>query len=339
MKELFFNSIGKLSFFLPITLLSKLTSTKIICPFYHTIEPNYPELFRHLYKPLSFKRWNEDINFFIKHFEALSPHTFYNFTKEQCKPRKPAFFLSFDDGLREVYEKAFPVLKAKGISAAIFVNTDFIDNKDLFYRYKVSLIIEKIVKQPSLERLIDNILLDFTNLKGNSVKEKLLNIGAKEKHVLDKLLPICEIDLKEILKTYKPYLFKHELIDMANSGWYIGSHGTNHDEFQVLDNNEREKQIIQSFYYIESFIKQSFKMFAFPFTDFNIQQQFIKRIHSKLGVDIIFGGAGIYKEKFPFHIQRIPIEKNYAKSAEAIIKKEYFYYFAKCLLGKKYIKR
>lgn len=339
MKEIFFHSIGKISALFPTSLLTKISQTKIICPFYHTIEPNYPPLLKHLYKPISFTRWMSDINFFTKHFEPLTPESFYELIKTQKQPKKQSFFLSFDDGLREVYEKAFPVLKEKGIKAAIFVNTDFIDNKDLFYRYQVSLIIENIEKQPTLQKLIEPILSDFTDLKGKSVKEKLLNISSKEKHVLNKLLPICELDLNSILKEQKPYLTWDELLELANEGWFIGSHGTNHDEFQSLDYNERIEQINKSVCEIENHIQQNIKMFAFPFTDFNIEQHFIEMLHKNLNIDITFGGAGINKEKSPFHVQRIPMEKNYSTSASSMIKSEFFYYLAKSMVGKKYIQR
>jgi hypothetical protein len=41
--------------------------------------------------------------------------------------REPVVAVTFDDGYRDVYEHAFPLLKRKGIPGAVFVVTDLVD--------------------------------------------------------------------------------------------------------------------------------------------------------------------------------------------------------------------
>ncbi len=176
-------------------------------------------------------------------------------------------------------------------------------------------------------------------VKGNGCIEKLLNLNSKQTEVLNNLLKICEIDVNRLLCEQKPYMTWKELKELADNGWIIGSHGTNHFEFQQLTENERMEQLFSSFRNIEEHVPVEIRMFAFPFTDAGIGGDFIKAIHLKGLVDVSFGGAGIYKERINGHVQRIPMEKEYASSAEAMIKTEYFYYFAKSLVGKKFVTR
>ena len=51
-----------------------------------------------------------------------------NLTQGTPLPAKPVI-LTFDDGYRDNYENAFPLLKARGMKATFFVITDFIDQK------------------------------------------------------------------------------------------------------------------------------------------------------------------------------------------------------------------
>lgn len=339
MKKTFFNTAGLLALLLPVRLWSSLTRQALICPFYHTIEPNEPSMIRHLYQPLSLDRFTNDLKFLLKYFNPISAKDLYLSVTQDKPIRKPSFFLTFDDGLREIYDIVFPLLQKKGITAAVFVNTDFIDNKDLFYRYKISLIIEAIHRQPQLEILVQSILNDFVRYETTSVQTRLLALTSTHVPVIDRLLAICNIDLPLFLKKKQPYMTWHQLQELSEAGWHIGSHGTNHFALQELTPDERLKQLIQSFHVISQYVKQDFRMFAFPFTDAGISCEFIQTIFNQHLADIIMGGAGLYLEKIKNHIQRIPMETDYAFSARHIITSEYFYYFAKKMIGKKNLQR
>jgi len=55
----------------------------------------------------------------------------------------PTAAVTFDDGYRDMYEHAFPVLKRKGIPAAVFVVTDWIDRASALYHDRLYLLLTR----------------------------------------------------------------------------------------------------------------------------------------------------------------------------------------------------
>ncbi|GAB4457423.1 MAG: hypothetical protein Fur0028_11970 [Bacteroidales bacterium] len=313
-----------------------MTKKKIIFPFYHTVSIQSLSYINPLYTPIYKKDFEKQVDFLLRHFKPISIFDAYQYIINNENPKEPSFVMSFDDGLSGVYENAFPILKKKGVPASVFLNTDFIDNKSLFYRFKTALILSALENQPMLNKPLAALLNDL-GFAGESLSFNLLKIGYKQSAVLDRLLPVCDLSEEEFLKNEKPYLTIQQINEMNRFDVVFGSHGTDHAEFQSLSDAERWLQLEKSFDWIDTHCPQKLKLFAFPFTDSGITKDFILQLHDS--VNLSFGGAGINNDVTPFHIQRIPMEKKYAKSAAKMIKSEYLYYSIKYLLGKKYIKR
>ena len=55
----------------------------------------------------------------------------------------PTATITFDDGYRDMYEHAYPVLKRKGIPAAVFVVTDWIDRASALYHDRLYLLLTR----------------------------------------------------------------------------------------------------------------------------------------------------------------------------------------------------
>ena len=136
-------SAGKL----PSERLCNYVKPVIIHPFYHTVSDEYLPHIHPLYTPKNRLEFMKDIDFLSRHFEPVNIDTVYSYVKQMKLPPKNVFHLSFDDGLRGVYDIIFPLLYRKGIPATVFINTGFIDNKELFYRHKVALLINKMKKK------------------------------------------------------------------------------------------------------------------------------------------------------------------------------------------------
>lgn len=133
-----------------VRLLMKLTGKNVIFPFYHSVSDSYLAHIHHLYHPKTTKQFISDLDFLLKHYCPMDINEVISFRDSSKKRSKPGFFLSFDDGLKEFYEIIAPVLLKKGIPAACFLNSGFVDNKDLFYRYKASLLCEYFLNEKKI---------------------------------------------------------------------------------------------------------------------------------------------------------------------------------------------
>ncbi|MCL2246335.1 MAG: polysaccharide deacetylase family protein, partial [Lentimicrobiaceae bacterium] len=172
-----------------IATFQAITKQKILLPFYHTVaELQLPHI-QHLYRMKTVKEFLEDLDFLLKHFEPISAEMLYHFHVNKMVPQKPVFHLTFDDGLKEIYEIVAPILLQKGIPATFFVNSGFVDNKALFYRYHASLAVEELIQKGALT---------------HGLKTEILACSYKDKESLFQYFSQQQVDA--FLSNEKPYL-------------------------------------------------------------------------------------------------------------------------------------
>ncbi len=324
------NLIFSIAQIFPFKFLYTLNKQKTIFPLYHSVSDISPIHLKHLYKIKSTKEFVEDLDFYLKNFKRIDLKLFINekFINEKT------FFLTFDDGLSEIYDIVAPLLKKKGIPAIFFINSAFVDNLDLFYRYKISLIIDKTFKNTKYQNIVEKYLKKI-NINTSDIKKYLLSLNHKNTNVIEQIAKLLEIDFAEYLQKHKPYMSSNQIKELHNQGFYIGAHSANHFYYSQLTENEQIQQTIDSLDFVIREFNPEFKLFAFPFTDYKVNKSFFERISTS--VDLTFGTAGLKNDSIKFNIQRIPMENG--KTAIETIKYEFFYYLIKGIFGKNLIKR
>jgi peptidoglycan/xylan/chitin deacetylase (PgdA/CDA1 family) len=327
------NWVSKWSGLLPINLILKLSNQQLILPVYHTISDIELPHIKHLYRVKSTKEFITDLDFLLKHYKALDFFEFQEHIQKNSQPQKPSFLLSFDDGLSEFSDIIAPILIKKGIPAICFLNSGFIDNKDLFYRFKASLLIEEIHKKPSL---LDKIS-PFLNGSEN-VKQYFLSINYQSKYILDEIAHFIEYDFNDFLIHQKPYLSSEQITNLIKQGFYFGAHSIDHPEFKHIQCQEQIRQTDESVQSICNKFSLQYKIFAFPFTDYSISNQYFNEIKDRNIVDYTFGCAGQKKDSIATNFQRIPFEMGNITGRQILIA-ELLYYIVKMPLDKNYIHR
>jgi peptidoglycan/xylan/chitin deacetylase (PgdA/CDA1 family) len=278
----------------------------------------------HLYEPRTAYQFEKDIDFFLKYYEPVD----LDFLKNNChlkKPDKNYFHLTFDDGLREVYDIIAPILLRKGVPATIFLNVDFVDNQALFFRYKASLILDFFNKK----EVSKGEYLEIENI----APKGLLHINFLNKNKLDEIAQILNIDFDDFLKQKQPYLETNKIQSLASQGFTFGGHSLNHPLFSEIPLSEKVRQATESTIFAKRITAQKTGAFAFPFTDFGVENTFFNKIFREKNIDISFGTAGLKQQRYAQHWQRFPMEEGEG-TAQELVKTEYLYYMVKRLFGK-----
>lgn len=320
--------------------LIQISNKQLLIPLYHAISDEPPAHLKNLYPLRSIRQFKNDLAFILNFFEPISVEDLVYSIKNQQPFTKNKVLFTFDDGLREVKDFIVPILKEKGIPAIFFVNSAFVNNNDLFYRYKAGLIVEKLKNEDPHELTRVAKILNINSPLLKPIKDAVLQVNYLHKDVLDEIACLLSIDFNDFLQKNKPYLSTDELNLLMKDGFNIGAHGVGHPEFFNISFKEQYRQVKESIIWVKENLNPDFNLFAFPFTDFNVSKQFFESIYAdqEMELDLTFGCAGLKDEFFSNHLQRVPFEKT-DSSAKIILRQEYVRYLLKKLIRKNYIKR
>ena len=298
--------------------LKKLSGNNLLLPFYHLVNDNPPPHIRHLYSVRNVTQFKEDLEFFINNYSPIALSDILSNKKRNLQLPENSFLLTFDDGCREMYDVVMPILLEKGVPAVFFLTTEFLDNKELFYRHKASLLLDSIERAHSLNNCGISEVFKANRLEHADIKRSILTIRSPEKHVLDELAMVLGVDFDEYLRTNKPYLSSTHVKGLIEDGFEIGAHSIDHPDYQLISLKEQLWQTKTSTEIINESFSLDYTAFATPFTDEGIIAKYFDEIFNRLSVDISFGTSGMKRDSYMNSMQRVFMEGT-DKSAVRII--------------------
>jgi peptidoglycan/xylan/chitin deacetylase (PgdA/CDA1 family) len=320
-----------MNFILENVLKTLISSSKqrVVLPFYHKVSDEEQTFSKYLYVPRKVLDFKKDLDVLCKYYNPISMQEFMGISKQKDPLKKNYFHITFDDGLSNFYNIAAPILLEKNIPATVFVNSNFLDNKALFFRCKASLLYQYYQKASLKDKIKFH---DFFDGK-TAIKEKLFAINFNNKEVLDDLAASVNYSFDEYLQTEKPYLTSAQVQELIEMGFTIGAHSKSHPLYSDIN---LEAQINQTKECIDWLVKKfhlEYKVFSFPFTDLHVSKAFFTLLRQEKIIDISFGTAGVKKDNFKTNFQRLVFEIE-NQSAENYLLKEYFKYFLKIPFNK-----
>ncbi len=327
--------IYNLSSFIPLDISKKIYSNKIIFPFYHAVTDQVPAHLKNLYPIKNVKQFSNDLDFLLKKYKVIDFEQVKNIINGNLKLNKPAFFVTFDDGLSQVFDIIAPILKQKGIPSAFFINSDFVDNKKMFFKFKMTLLLKIINQNKNSDDIID--LLKKNNLFRNSLIESFIQNDNNSTKALTITAEYLGFSFEDYLKNEKPYLTLNQSKKLSEDGFLIGAHSASHPLYKNISTEKQLEETVKSLEFVQKNFNPKYKLFAFPFTDHAVNLQFFEKLFATTLIDFSFGTAGLKNDAFPKNIQRIPMENLY--SIKSNLKYEYLYYFIKMFFNKNTIKR
>lgn len=200
----------------------------------------------------------------------------FNTIKESDNPEnKPLCILTFDDGWKDFYQYAFPLLKTYQVPATVFLPTDFIGTNNWFWSDRLAFL------------LCQNKIFTYLKQKNNYLKYPLLtrlsNLQGSHKTLLDRAIELFKIyrhdEIEEALSELilqcnldsapagRAFLTWDEVKEMSESGLIsFGSHTANHKILTTLSDEKiyHELQTSKEKLIAEKVLEPSFIPFCYP---------------------------------------------------------------------------
>jgi peptidoglycan/xylan/chitin deacetylase (PgdA/CDA1 family) len=322
--------LGILRLFAPLFKEEKLygsRNTPPLLPFYHAVSNEDLPHIRHLYAVKGVQQFEKELDYLLSKFRPVGIEELLPEHKDVTKTDKgkPAVHFTFDDGLIQVFQTIAPMLKRKGVPATFFINPHFLDDNDVFYRYKVSLLIAEMSQGKASDSKWTNLksLLVEQGVYNNNLKSTLLKLEYSDRVLINEAYDV----LRNEKQFAKIYLNTKEVTQLIADGFTIGAHSLDHPLYAKLDLQTQKQQTKESIDLLVNQFDLTYRLFAFPFTDYGVPLELFKWIHDEKQpiADLTFGTAGLKASAIPNHYQRLPMER-YVQRPKDRIMGEYLYY-------------
>ena len=327
---------------LPLKFMIRLTGFRLVVLIYHTVSDREMPHLSELYRVRSTREFERDLDGLLRRFAPVSAMQVHEAITSGRNFTKPSLLMSFDDGFSESAGIIAPILKRRGVPAIFFLNPAFLDNRQLFYRCKCSLLAGRLRSMKDPKGLCELVSSRIPGKIGSArdLYRYLLALSHDDEALIDDLATLFEVDFQGYLKVRKPYLSTGQVRDLLSDGFEVGAHSLDHPEYSTLSNDEQMHQTVKSMDFICSTFGVPYRYFAFPFTDSGVGDHFFNRLYTlpERTPHLTFGTAGLKKDVFPRHLQRIPAEET-VLPAMFRIRGEYLAYCLKRIISKHHVNR
>ncbi|MGB4547783.1 MAG: polysaccharide deacetylase family protein [Syntrophales bacterium] len=304
-------------------LWARMTRVNPVIFYYHMVSDDDVAHVKHLYRYKSVRTFRAELDFILRHYSPIALDDLLDHVRRGIILPDRVFLLTFDDGFREMRDIVAPILREKGIPAVFFLNSGFIDNRQLCYLHKASLLAERLqapVSVSSLARVLDITGHNFRD--SGELAAWILSIPYGKRSILDRIAEKVDLDFNAFLRDRKPYLTAVQLRALIREGFAIGAHSVDHPPYGAIDIKEQLRQTVESVRSIRKLFDLPYGAFAFPHNDAAVSREFFRKLREGSTVDISFGTGGMITDGISGHLQRCSLE-NPPLPAERIIALEY----------------
>jgi peptidoglycan/xylan/chitin deacetylase (PgdA/CDA1 family) len=244
---------------------SCLVKSQVAILMYHRVEQQKnPWFFPY---SITISDFENQLIYLVKHYSILSLNELVSHIYEQKPLPKKAVVITFDDGYKDNYLYAYPILKKYALPATVFLTTGHIGRGELFWWDKISYVLQH-TRCDALE--LDEMGLyhlksDGERLRVASIlKKKLAGLPEQKKNLLvERIVNMSAVKIPAVLGR-EMILSWDEVREMDRDGITFGAHSVTHALFSKLLPEELKHEITQSKKDIEENIGQAVTAFSYP---------------------------------------------------------------------------
>ncbi len=187
--------------------------------------------------------FDEQVAFMALHSDVISPDDIEYALRS---PRGRYTMMTFDDGYRDNYEIAFPILRRHGVPATFFISTGFIDQPTLPWWDEIANMVRTSqASQVRMEGWMPELLM-FNEAQAphtiNSLLRKYKSLQAEDAALfLSQLRHESGSPRAEVGENH--WMDWHMVRDMSENGMVIGGHTVNHPLLSRIPKDQQRQEI------------------------------------------------------------------------------------------------
>ncbi len=255
-------------YFSNLNLLKYEKSKSKIVLMYHGIIPKGKSHFNNRF--ISLRQFQKQIKFLAKEFNIVSLDDY--FLNQNLTDDKVNVALTFDDGYRNNFKYAFPVLKKYNVPAHFFVTG--LNNLNSKVKIIWSDLVDIASTQISTLNFDNKVLgskVDFKTDFHNYFRENPISGLEKYLNLIDIITNRCKgLFSEKKIKDFWELMNDDEIHEVSNSNLVsIGSHGYFHNNLSKLSLRDAEQEIDQSINYLNQITNSKINSIGFPDGSYN----------------------------------------------------------------------
>lgn len=249
-------------------LFRHINRKKLLVVMYHGVTPN--DYTPPIWTQLPLKTFRQQIKYLSEHYVPVSLTEVAGATRGVSALPEHAVLITFDDGLRNNYSAAFPVLQESNVPAAIFLTIDFIGSDEILWFDELFFLLKEAAGRGATPDMLDaaarNLLLRGKVWDSYVIAVETLKRVGKATRTLEmaKLRAFLPLDRQKLLEDFG-MLSWDEVRTMQQSGLVeFGVHTATHRILTELVDDEWDHEIIVPKHILEEKLHTEAAAFCFP---------------------------------------------------------------------------
>lgn len=205
--------------------------------------------------------------------------------------------ITFDDGLKEQFDLALPILDELNIPAVFFVNSINSEEKKVTTVHKIHLLRSIISSSEFLDKFID-VPFSQTETQNarniyryddekSAVLKYILNFKLDFKQQEQIVNTLFNLYFEESVILESLYMTEQNLKELANKG-YLGSHTHSHYPLGLLDSETIKKELKKTKTYLDTLTHSNIKIVSYPYGTSEVCTDLVADLTQKAGYEIGF---------------------------------------------------
>jgi len=272
------------------------------------------------YDPGTFSATAEELDRQIaclkKRYEFVTLDEAVSLAAGRRPPRRAALLLTFDDGYRDNFTLAFPVLRSHGVQGVFFLPTYYVGTNRLPWWDVIAYVVKRSRTREIRLRYPEPAVFHLDGEGLAAVLRRILLLFKQPamkdtERFLAALEEACDAGRPD-LSAERCFLDWREALEMQNGGMAFGSHTHSHEILSKLDPGRQLEELTLSRRILESHLHRSIDTLAYPVGARHTFSNHTVTALRQAGYRCAFsqyGGCNRPGRTEPFNIQRRPVDQ------------------------------